>query len=624
MNDLELAMIAVCAPMSVALLLLLARPLRTTGPLAAGLSVFAALSSFVASLVLLFRCMNHNLSRSAWQWVWLEANNEPMATIGIQLDGISTLMLVVVSTVALCVQVFSLEYMSDESSRGFGRYFTWQSLFLFAMQGLVVAPNLLQLFFCWELVGLCSYLLIGFYYQKPSAARAALKAFWMTKFADMGLLIGLVLQFSVCGTFGWDPASVQGLAASGWALPWVAGLYFLAVMGKSAQFPLHVWLPDAMEGPTPVSALLHAATMVAAGVYLMVRSFPIFEAAETVMVLITYTGATTAIMAACIATVQTDIKKVLAYSTCSQLGYMVAALGAGSVMAGYFHLTTHAFFKALLFLGAGSIIHAVHTNDMREMGGLFSKMRFTSTVFIIGSIALAGLPIFSGFYSKDLILETLYARAIAQPVYFAPFLACVLAAGLTGYYMTRAIMMTFFGTLSEKSSHAHEHGWQISAPLVLLAILAVTAGFGATGFAHLIGDAHYHFHIFHPSPVALLALGMSTSGIAVGYLIHGRGGAASIGYALVPVANFIHWGPINRAWLASYKGGILAFSASVAWFDRYVVDGLVNLTGAITIIGGNRLRMMQTGRVNDYIYVVVFGAILLAAWGQLWLGAGAS
>lgn len=624
MNDLELAMIAVGAPMSVALLLLLVRPLRTTGPLAARLSVFAALSSFTTSIMLLMRALNHDLTRTSWQWVWLEANGEPIATVGVQLDGISTLMLVVVSTVALCVQVFSLEYMSDESPKGYGRYFTWQSLFLFAMQGLVVAPNLLQLFFFWELVGLCSYLLIGFYYQKPSAARAALKAFWMTKFADMGLLIGLILQYSVSNTFGWDEASVQALESTGWALPWVAGLYFLAVMGKSAQFPLHVWLPDAMEGPTPVSALLHAATMVAAGVYLIVRSYPIFEAAESISLFITYIGATTAIMAACIATVQTDIKKVLAYSTCSQLGYMVAALGAGSLMAGYFHLTTHAFFKALLFLAAGSIIHAVHSNDMRDMGGLFHKMKFTSTVFIIGSIALAGLPFFSGFYSKDLILETLYARAIQNPAYFAPFLACVLAAALTGYYMTRAIIMTFFGEISKKSSYAHEHGWSIRTPLLLLSCLAVTAGFAATPFAHLVGNSHYHFAIFHPSPVALLALGMSLSGIVVGYLIHGRGGAASITYALVPIANFIHWGPVNRAWLAGYKQGLLSFSASVAWFDRYVIDGLINLFGALTLISGNRLRMMQTGRVNDYIYVVVFGAILLAAWGQLWLGAGAS
>jgi NADH-quinone oxidoreductase subunit L len=497
-------------------------------------------------------------------------------------------------------------------------------LFLFAMQGLVVAPNLLQLFICWELVGLCSYLLIGFYYQKPAAARAALKAFWMTKFADMGLLLGLILQFSVTRSFGWDQATVQALIASSWALPWVAGLYFLAVMGKSAQFPLHVWLPDAMEGPTPVSALLHAATMVAAGVYLIVRSFPIFEAAESIHLYMTYIGATTALMAACIAMVQTDIKKVLAYSTCSQLGYMISALGAGSMMAGYFHLTTHAFFKALLFLAAGSIIHAVHTNDMREMGGLWKKMPFTSLVFIIGSMALAGIPIFSGFYSKDLILETLYARSLEDPLFFPPFLACVLGAGLTAYYMTRTIIMTFFGKLSRKSDYAHEHGWRMSAPLLLLAILAITAGFGADTFAHLIGETHFHFAIFHFSPVALLALCISLSGIVLGYLIHVRGDAAWIAYALMPVKNFIEFGPVNQAWLSGYRHGLLGISASIAWFDRYIVDGLLNWTGAMTLIAGDRLRMMQTGRVSDYVYVVVFGAILLAAWGQMWLGPGAS
>ena len=368
MNPVALSGVAVFAPLVVAGLLIVASPLRRLGVPAALVSIAAALASLSASVALLVRQWTEPEAALEITRTWLPAAGRSVAEVGVVLDGISVPMMVVVGTVALMVQLFSLEYLSDEPSADLGRYYTWQSLFLFSMLGLVVAPNVLQLFACWELVGLCSYLLIGYWWRKPSAARAAIKAFWVTKFADMGLLIGLIVQYVAGGSFGWDAVTVAQLGTAG-ATSAVAALFFVAVMGKSAQFPLHVWLPDAMEGPTPVSALLHAATMVAAGVYLVVRAWPIFADAGWVLPMMACIGGLTALLAACMAIVQTDIKRVLAYSTCSQLGYMVAALGAGSLLGGYFHLTTHAFFKALLFLAAGSVIHGVHSNELSQMGG---------------------------------------------------------------------------------------------------------------------------------------------------------------------------------------------------------------------------------------------------------------
>jgi NADH-quinone oxidoreductase subunit L len=372
-------------------------------------------------------------------------------------------MLILVSLVAFLVQLYSVEYLHDEPPAAFGRYYTYHSLFAFSMMGVVLAPNLLQLFICWELVGLCSFLLIGFWYQKPEAARAAVKAFWTTKAGDVGLLIGIVLLWRVAGTF--DIGELRAMVTSG-AIP-VEGLslitfcIYLGAVGKSAQFPLHTWLPDAMEGPTPVSALIHAATMVTAGVYLLHRTVFLFP--PDVLMVVAWIGAFTALLAAVLACVQDDIKRVLAYSTVSQLGYMMAAIGAGFSSAGFFHLLTHGLFKALLFLGAGAVIHAVHSNDLPRMGGLAKTMPQTAIVFVIGTLSLAGIPLFGGFLSKEEILGATLAGHQT-----GPFVLLMTVAFLTAFYMFRVVFLAFFreaGTgIRETSTHALNPGSRIPDP----------------------------------------------------------------------------------------------------------------------------------------------------------------
>ena len=617
MSHVYLALIAVFAPLAAAVVLMLVPALRRAGRPAAWISLAGAGASLYASITLLLRWRALPERVVSSEVEWLHEGYTTMATIGVSLDGISVPMLAVVALVAVCVQIFSLEYMASEDDASFGRYFTWHSLFLFSMQGLVIAPNMLQLFACWELVGLCSYLLIGFYYRKPSAARAALKAFWVTKFADMGLLLGLILQYVSVGSFGWDPETVTAMAEVSWVLPAVAGLYFLAVMGKSAQFPLHIWLPDAMEGPTPVSALLHAATMVAAGVFLIVRAYPIFLGAPSVLLVMALVGGITAFLAACIAVVQTDIKKVLAYSTCSQLGYMIAGLGAGSLMAGYFHLTTHAFFKALLFLAAGSVIHAVHSNELVDMGGLWRKMKVTSLTFILGAAALAGLPLLSGFFSKDLILESIHHATSQSAVYWVPLVACTAAVGLTAFYMGRVVVIAFFGKVSDKASHAHESGPAVLLPLVLLAGLAVVAGFGGTELAALYGVDHYEMH-YVPPPIGIVATLLAAAGLILAYVVHVRGGAQGLVRAFEPFGDLIRMGPVDRFWAALYRRGMVAASMSIGWFDRYVIDGLMNVVGVVSIDAAQRIRQMQTGRAHDYVMAVLLGLLVLAAASQIW------
>ncbi|HNO69014.1 MAG TPA: NADH-quinone oxidoreductase subunit L, partial [Pseudomonadota bacterium] len=477
----SLALIALLLPGAVALLLATVPALRHRVT-AIVFSVLAALTSLGSAILLVLGQLTPTPPQ-LWTVPWLPQAGAPLAEIGLRIDGISASMLLVVTFVASCVQIFSIGYMHDESKEAQGRYFTYHSLFLTAMNILVLAPNLLQLFLGWELVGVTSYLLIGYYFKKPSAAKAAVKAFWVTKFADMGLLIGLLVLRSKAGSFDWD---VQ-IAPS--AANLVTLLLFVAVMGKSAQFPLHVWLPDAMEGPTPVSALLHAATMVAAGVFLIVRGWPLFELAQGTRQIMLAVGSVTALIAATMALFQNDIKKVLAYSTCSQLGYMIAALGAGSLLGGFFHLTTHAFFKALLFLGAGSVIHAVHSNDMRDMGGLARKMPLTTVTFLIGSLSLMGLPGLSGFFSKDLIIEAVGEHGVSWQLVFL-----LISAFLTAFYMGRLLVRVFFAQATEKASHAHESSAVLILPLLLLAVPALAAGYLGKMFGQLYGSA-YHFHL---------------------------------------------------------------------------------------------------------------------------------
>jgi len=597
------AYIALLTPLVAAGLIGVLTPLRHAGKPAAWLSVAAVLTSLFASVVLLIGQLDPAAQTVVDVARWLPRGGDVIAEVGVRIDGISTGMLLVVTLVAACVQIFSLGYMADETPPAFGRYFGYHSLFVFSMSLLVIAPNLLQAFAGWEMVGLTSYLLIGFYYQKPSAAKAAVKAFWVTKFADMGLLIALVLVFARTGGFSWEVSLSEG-----WAFA-ITLLIFIAAMGKSAQFPLHVWLPDAMEGPTPVSALLHAATMVAAGVFLVVRLDPLFVQAPDTMMVMAWIGAFTALFTAVIAVVQNDIKRVLAYSTCSQLGYMVCALGAGSLMGGFFHLTTHAFFKALLFLAAGSVIHAVHSNDLSDMGGLWHKMRLTAITFIVGALALAGIPGLAGFFSKDLILEAVYEQHL-----WVPWLALVVAAFLTAFYMGRVIFLAFFGQPSSAAEKAHESGTSMTLPLVVLAIGAAGVGYFAGDFAGLYGE-EYEFHVGMPG---VLGTTLGVLGLVLAWLVYGRRSVpASAFAALAPIGNLARSASIDRFYEAIFHKVLLALADVIGWIDRYLVDGMVNLTAWSSLKAGGRLSKIQSGNVQDYVYAVVAGTLALVVWG-LW------
>jgi len=605
-SPLILAAVALLAPAAMALLLAVVYPLRLRGWPAAWLSVLTALTSLAAAATLFVVYDGPAPIESTL--TWLVDGNQPLSQVGIHIDATSTAMLLVVTLVASSVQVFSLGYMAEEPRPALGRYFVYHSLFIFSMNLLVLAPDLLQFFLGWELVGLTSYLLIGFYYRKPSAAHAAVKAFWITKFADMGLVMALLVSFLTTGGFSFN--TDFSTSASAWAATAVTLLLFLAVMGKSAQFPLHVWLPNAMEGPTPVSALLHAATMVAAGVYLLVRAFPLFAQAPSTLTVLTWVGAFTALFAAVVASVQTDIKRVLAYSTCSQLGYMVAAVGAAAPVAAYFHLTTHAFFKALLFLASGSVIHAVHSNELTEMGGLARKMKVTTAVFIIGALALAGVPGFSGFFSKDLILEHVAEHSGVLPTVFL-----LVAAGLTAYYMTRTVAMAFFGKASHAAEHAHESGPAMLTPLIVLAVPALGSGWVAAGFAHRLGE-HYEFRL---SAVGVAATLLGLTGIALGWLIHGSGRLPASRFAfLSPVGVLARSGAVDRTYRFLFTEVALRLANAVGWFDRYIVDGLVNAVGWLGMVTSRRLQRVQTGNVLDYVYALVLGVVALAVW-RLWV-----
>jgi NADH-quinone oxidoreductase subunit L len=598
MTALAHALIAVGAPASAAVVLAVLPPVRRRGWPAAALCILASVVSFVAALLVVARCVA-DPTPEVLAVPWLRASSRVVAEVGVRVDGVVAAMLVVVTLVALCVQVFSLGYMHEEPRPAFGRYFAYHALFLFSMNVLVVAPNLLQLFAGWELVGVTSYLLIGFYFRKPSAARAALKAFWVTKFADMGFLVGLLVLFVASGSFGWDARLAPGTAEA------VTLFFFLAVVGKSAQFPLHVWLPDAMEGPTPVSALLHAATMVAAGVFLVVRADPLFAQAPGTRAIMLGLGAATALFAACLALAQTDIKKVLAYSTCSQLGYMIAALGAGSAFAGFFHLTTHAFFKALLFLAAGSAIHAVHSNDIRDMGGLARRMPLTAGAFIVGALALAGFPGLSGFFSKDVVLE-----AVEGKLGSLPWAALMATAFLTAFYMGRVVIVAFFGSPSGPAAeHAHEPGWSMRAPLLVLAILATGGGALASRFAGLYGS-EYHFAM-GAGPSLAAALGLA--GIAAAYFVFGRGRAHDLA-VLAWVERLARTSAVDRFYEFGYRRLSLPLAQALGWFDRYVVDGAINMLGYSALEGGSRARGIQTGFAPDYVLAAMLGVVGLAFW----------
>jgi NADH-quinone oxidoreductase subunit L len=545
---------------------------------------------------------------------------------GVRLDGLSAVMIAVVTSISLLVQIYSTGYMAGDG--GYARFFAFMSLFTMSMLGLVMASSLLQLFIHWELVGLTSYLLIGFWFHRPSAAAAAKKAFIVTRFGDFGFMLAVVLIWVKTGTF--DIAEINHLAHAGEiAVPVLTGFVlglFAGAAGKSAQFPLHFWLPDAMEGPTPVSSIVHSATMVAAGVYLLLRFFGAVEAApEGVRTTIAFVGAFTAIFAASMGIVATDIKRVLAYSTISQLGYMVMAIGLGGYVAAIFHLFTHAFFKSLLFQGAGSLSHATNTFEMPLMGGLRKPMPITYWTFLIGSLSLSGVFPLAGFWSKDEILLDAWNHNTLL------WLIGTAVAFMTALYMFRAIFLTFFGDYKGgaepehgshggHASHPHESPRSMVAPLLILSVGAIFFGLFNVGgmFGHFVEGAlapelrHFEFEV---NPVVLVA-----STVAA---LAGIGVAAAIYYAQRPQSSVIRGalGPLPRVVERLYfvneiaedgfvRALLLGVGKVAAAFDKYVVDGIVNGIGQATRFAGSILRLTITGQQQAYSSLYVLGVVV--------------
>lgn len=550
---------------------------------------------------------------------WLPFNGNLHIDLGILLDPISILMLVVISTVSLMVHIYSFGYMKGE--KGFQRYYAFLSLFTFSMLGLVVATNIFQMYIFWELVGVSSYLLIGFYYTKPEAIAASKKAFIVTRFADLGFLIGILIYGYYAGTFAFTP-SAQILAAAGTMIPLALGLMFIGGAGKSAMFPLHIWLPDAMEGPTPVSALIHAATMVVAGVYLVARMFPLFIGyAPEVLHWVAYIGAFTALYAAVVACVQSDIKRVLAFSTISQIGFMMVGLGVCTsilphegglgYMAGMFHLFTHAMFKALLFLGAGAIIHAVHSNEMSTMGGLRKYMPITHITFLIACLAISGIPPFSGFFSKDEILTAAFE--------FSPFMGWTMSfiAALTAFYMFRLYYCIFWGK-ENKELHAahtpHEAPLSMTFPLMFLAAVTCVAGFIPFGeFVSSNGEA-YTIHL--DGQVALTSVCIAVVSILIATFMYMRK-QQPVAEKLARTFKTLHTAAYHRfymdeVWLFVTKKIIFrCISTPIAWWDRHVIDQFFNFIAWGTDATADEIRDMQNGSIQSYCIWFLSGVVIL-------------
>lgn len=553
---------------------------------------------------------------------WLRFNDTLQIDLGILLDPISVMMLVVITTVSLVVFLYSQGYMKNES--GYDRYFAFLSLFSFSMLGLVVATNLFQMYMFWELVGISSYLLIGFYYDKPTAVAAAKKAFIVTRFADLGFLIGILMVSFYAGTFDFEvltrPESLQFSTAATFmglsTITWALLLIFMGGAGKSAMFPLHIWLPDAMEGPTPVSALIHAATMVVAGVFLVARLFPLYYAyAPTALEVVAFIGAFTTLFAAVIACTQYDIKRVLAFSTMSQIGYMMLALGVsgyeGADGLGYtaslFHLFTHAFFKALLFLGAGAIIHAVHTNDIREMGGLRKHQPITHILFLIACLAIAGIPPFAGFFSKDEILSAVFAN---HPIYFG---IAALVAGLTAFYMFRLYFIVFWGKATKYDQVPHESPAILLIPMILLAIGSTLAGF--IPFGQFISSDGLPLASHINWPIAITSVILALTGIGIAWKFYKVEStspdkvAKSFGTLYTSATKKFY---IDELYILITKGIIFRLVAKpLAWFDRNVIDAFMNLLAATTNWISVQIREFQSGQVQKYAIIFISGVLII-------------
>ena len=557
-----------------------------------------------------------------FKYTWLEFSPNISIDMGLLLDPISMMMIVVVSFVSLMVHVFSLGYMKGEER--FATYYAFLGLFTFSMLGLVLSTNIFQIYMFWELVGVSSYLLIGFYYHRPSAVAASKKAFIVTRFADLGFLIGILILAFNAGTLDFGllivrlttvelTASFLGVSALTWGLV----LVFMGGAGKSAMFPLHIWLPDAMEGPTPVSALIHAATMVVAGVYLVARLFPVFAIDAAAMEVITWVGITSAVIAAVIACTQTDIKRVLAYSTMSQIGYMMFALGisgyGGEEGLGYsasmFHLFTHAFFKSLLFLCAGAVIHLIHSNDMNDMGGLRKLMPITHIAFLIACLAIAGIPPFAGFFSKEEILLAAYNSNMAV------YIIALITSGLTAFYMFRLYFSIFWNKPATVHGHHGEGTLSMKIPLIILAILTVVVGFVPMGeFVSSDGQplpAHLDI-IFSLAPVGLALLGIFT---AMSLYKNANSRPEKISVAMGGIYKAAHSKfYVDEVYLFFTKKVLFNLvGRPAAWIDKNVVDGFMNMTAQVTSSTSEMIRGLQSGRVQQYALYFFGGAIALAA-----------
>lgn len=557
--------------------------------------------------------------------VWLNLTDKLHIDLGVLLDPISVMMLVVISTVSLMVHIYSMGYMEGE--KGYSRFYAFLSLFSFSMLGLVLATNIFQMYIFWELVGVSSYLLISFYYEKPSAVLAGKKAFIVTRFADLGFLIGILLLSYISGTFDFvsltDPHGAlisQGttltfMGAS--ALTWALALIFMGGAGKSAMFPLHIWLPDAMEGPTPVSALIHAATMVVAGVYLVGRLFPlIFMTSPDVLTIVAYVGGFTSLFAAVIACVQTDIKRVLAFSTMSQIGYMMLALGVSGYggheglgfMASMFHLFTHAMFKALLFLGAGAIIHAVHSNYMEDMGSLRKYLPITHITFLIACLTISGIPPFSGFFSKDEILVAAFESN--KLLFFVEYAV----AGLTAFYMFRLYFNVFWGKDTQYKHTPHESPLTMTIPLMFLAVASIFTGF--IPFNKLVTSDGMPFQVHTEWMVAVPSVLIGLLGIAIAYILYKKENAMPVKLAAT-FKNTYKWSYnkfyIDEVYMFITKKIIFNnISAPIAWFDRHVVDGSMNGISWVTNKISDEIKGLQSGQLQKYGFVFFSGAIILA------------
>ncbi|MNH87677.1 NADH-quinone oxidoreductase subunit 12 [compost metagenome] len=585
---------------------------RQMKDLATTISIVAMLASFVVAILIFLERLGGNVEDYTWDKLeWLSFGDITIK-MGFEVTNLNSLMLVIVTLVSLLVNIYSRGYMKEDER--INVFFGYISLFSFSMLGLVISANMLELYIFWELVGVCSFLLVGFWFQKPTARAAAKKAFIVTRIGDVGLFIGILMLFWYMPGHALDFTSIHNAFSTGKIDPaiatWIAILLFIGAIGKSGQFPLHTWLPDAMEGPTPISALIHAATMVAAGVYLIARTFDIFQASPDALMVVAYVGGFTAIFAATIGIAQNDIKRILAYSTVSQLGYMMMALGIGvSFTTGMFHLFTHAFFKALLFLGAGSVIHAVHTQNINEMGGLSRKMKITTWTFAIGALALSGIPPFSGFWSKDAILAEAYVH---QPVLFW---VGVIAAFFTAFYMSRLFFLVFMGK-KRSEYEAHESPVSMTLPLIVLAVLAIVAGFVNTPFNSWLGGwltGHPHEETANWTVIIISTLA-GVLGIVLGYLIYLK--------KVIPrdvVSSKIPWlhTLLQRKYFIDeiYEWIIVKPLHSIGvvlhLFDIYVIDGLVRLA-TLSVVGLGRVgSRLQNGQVQTYGLIMLLGLLLL-------------